>query len=85
MRDDGRAARRGSRDEERSGGPATGRVTQSAETVLRTIRRIAGMPDHAAHVEHLREHHPGAVPLGPREHFERFIAWRYGDGRGRCC
>lgn len=85
MRDDGQATRRGSRRRERSNRRARGRVAKGAETVLRAIRRIAGMPDHAAHVEHLREHHPGAVPLGPREHFEQFIAWRYGDGRGRCC
>jgi len=85
MPDDGPAARPGSREKVRSGGPAKGRVAKGAETLLRTIRRIAGMPDHAAHVEHLREHHPGAVPLGPREHFEQFIARRYADGRGRCC
>lgn len=49
------------------------------------LRRVAGMPDYRAHVEHLRRCHPGRRVPTEREYFEQYIAARYGDGPTRCC
>jgi uncharacterized short protein YbdD (DUF466 family) len=43
------------------------------------------MPDYAAHVRHLREHHPGQAIPSRREFYESYLRSRYGDGPTRCC
>ena len=55
------------------------------EAVLRTIRRIAGMPDYAAYVEHLERCHPGQALPSEREFYDSYLQSRYGDGPNRCC
>ena len=55
------------------------------EGVLRVVRRVAGMPDYAAHVAHLRCCHPERDVPSPREYYEAFVQARYGDGASRCC
>ncbi len=52
---------------------------------LAGLRRIAGMPDYAAHLEHLRRCHPGNPVPTEREYFEQYVLARYGDGPTRCC
>jgi uncharacterized short protein YbdD (DUF466 family) len=52
---------------------------------LNALRRIAGMPDYAAHLEHLRRCHPGRSVPTEREFFEQYLERRYGDGPTRCC
>ena len=54
-------------------------------TALASLRRVAGMPDYAAHLEHLRRCHPDHVVPTEREYFETFVLARYGDGPTRCC
>jgi len=49
------------------------------------LRRIAGMPDYGAYVEHLRRCHPERALPTEREYFEQYVATRYGDGPTRCC
>jgi uncharacterized short protein YbdD (DUF466 family) len=49
------------------------------------LRRIAGMPDYAAYVAHLRQHHPGCPVPSEREYFGEYVRARYGDGPTRCC
>jgi uncharacterized short protein YbdD (DUF466 family) len=49
------------------------------------LRSVAGMPDYAAHVEHLRLHHPEAPVPTPRAFYEDYVRSRYGDGPTRCC
>jgi uncharacterized short protein YbdD (DUF466 family) len=66
----------------RTGGPAVGRTVAWVGEIL---RRIAGMPDYGAYVEHLRRRHPGRTPPTEREYFEQYVAARYGDGPTRCC
>lgn len=51
----------------------------------RIVRRIAGMPDYAAHVAHLRTEHPGCPIPSEREFFDRYLATRYEGGPTRCC
>jgi len=52
---------------------------------LSILRRIAGMPDYAAHLEHLRRSHPGRPIPTQREFYEEFVRNRYEDGPTRCC
>ena len=66
----------------RSGGRAVRRTVAWAGEVL---RRIAGMPDYGAYVEHLRRCHPERAVPTEREYFEQYVAARYGDGPTRCC
>jgi uncharacterized short protein YbdD (DUF466 family) len=49
------------------------------------VRRISGMPDYAAHLEHLRRCHPERPVPTEREFYEEFVRLRYGDGPTRCC
>ncbi len=55
------------------------------ERALRVVRRIAGMPDYAAHVEHLRRCHPERAVPSARAYYEEFVRAKYGDGATRCC
>jgi uncharacterized short protein YbdD (DUF466 family) len=52
---------------------------------LGTLRHIAGMPDYAAHIEHLRQCHPDHAIPSEREFYDDFVRARYGDGPTRCC
>ena len=56
-----------------------------AEALLRAVRRIAGMPDYGAYVEHLRRCHPDRALPGEREFYEEFLRARYEGGPTRCC
>lgn len=56
-----------------------------AAQLFSTLRRIAGMPDYAAHLEHLRRHHPERSIPTERQFYEDFLRTRYGDGPTRCC
>ena len=49
------------------------------------LRKIAGMPDYDAHLEHLRRCHPEIPIPSEREFYEEFVRARYGDGPTRCC
>jgi uncharacterized short protein YbdD (DUF466 family) len=57
----------------------------SLSAVLSVIRRIAGMPDYPAHLEHLRQCHPERALPSEREFYEEFVRARYADGPTRCC
>jgi uncharacterized short protein YbdD (DUF466 family) len=57
----------------------------SLSALLAGIRRVAGMPDYAAHVEHLRQAHPDRAVPTEREFFEEYVRARYADGPTRCC
>jgi uncharacterized short protein YbdD (DUF466 family) len=53
--------------------------------LIDVIRRIAGMPDYQAYLDHLRRCHPDTLPLTDRQFYDEFIRARYGDGPTRCC
>jgi uncharacterized short protein YbdD (DUF466 family) len=53
--------------------------------LLRALRRIAGMPDYAAYIEHLRRCHPGQPLPSEQQFFSDFVRTRYGDEPTRCC
>jgi len=55
------------------------------ERVLEVVRQVAGMPDYAAHVAHLRQCHPERDVPSAREFYEEYVQARYGDGPTRCC
>jgi uncharacterized short protein YbdD (DUF466 family) len=58
---------------------------RSWSVLVSAVRRIAGMPDYAAHVEHLRRCHPERPLPSEREFFEEYVRARYADGPTRCC
>ena len=68
---------------EREGAGARGRGMLAG--LLAVVRRVAGMPDYDAHIEHLRRCHPERPIPREREYFESFLQARYGEGPTRCC
>lgn len=55
------------------------------DEILRTVRRIAGMPDYRAYVIHLQQCHPELAVPTEAEFYQDFVRTRYGDGPSRCC
>ena len=55
------------------------------EWALRVLRRISGMPDYGAYVEHLRRYHPERPVPSPREFYDEHVRARYDGGPTRCC
>ncbi|HEU5303505.1 MAG TPA: YbdD/YjiX family protein [Gemmatimonadales bacterium] len=55
------------------------------DSLLRIIRRVAGMPDYTARLEHLRRCHPESPIPTRKQFYEEFLLARYGDGPTRCC
>jgi uncharacterized short protein YbdD (DUF466 family) len=53
--------------------------------LLTAIRRIAGMPDYPAYLQHLRYCHPERPVPTEREFYEDYVRARYADGPTRCC
>ena len=66
-------------------GSGTVGVREAVRLALSAMRRIAGMPDYVAHVEHLRRCHPGQPVPTERQFYDEFTRARYGDGPTRCC
>jgi len=55
------------------------------EQAVAVVRRIIGVPDYDAYVAHVRDRHPGEVPL-TRAEFERECQEnRYNRPGTRCC
>jgi uncharacterized short protein YbdD (DUF466 family) len=53
--------------------------------LLAGLRRIAGMPDYPAYVEHLRRCHPERQVPTESEFYEEYLRARYADSPTRCC
>jgi uncharacterized short protein YbdD (DUF466 family) len=68
----------------RTGGQADG-WTEKADRIAAALRRIAGMPDYAAYVDHLRRSHPECPIPNQREFYDQYVRNRYADGPTRCC
>lgn len=60
-------------------------VRRYVADVTSFLRRIAGMPDYQAYLEHLGRYHPDTPPLSERQFYEEYLKGRYGDGPTRCC
>jgi uncharacterized short protein YbdD (DUF466 family) len=65
--------------------PRVARLLLRISALQSVLRRVAGMPDYAAHVEHLRRRHPERPMPSRREFYEDFVGARYQDGPTRCC
>lgn len=65
----------------RTGGQAVGALRR----IARGIRRVCGMPDYQAYVEHLRQRHPDRPVPTEREYYDQYLNGRYGNGTSRCC
>lgn len=64
---------------------ARGAVGEKMREALRVVRRVAGMPDYAAHVAHIRRCHPERAVPTASEFYEEYLRARYEDGPTRCC
>jgi uncharacterized short protein YbdD (DUF466 family) len=73
----------------RTGGQADRRTGKPIgvlwRSVMSGIRRLAGMPDYIAYLEHLERFHPERSIPTERQFYEEFIRARYGDSPTRCC
>jgi uncharacterized short protein YbdD (DUF466 family) len=67
------------------GGAAGTRGSGAVTHIAEFLRRIAGMPDYAAHIKHLQHSHPETPIPTEREFYDDFVRARYGDGPTRCC
>lgn len=57
----------------------------SCTAASRGLKRIAGMPNYEAYVEHLRACHPECPVPSEREYYELYLKGRYEGGGMRCC
>jgi uncharacterized short protein YbdD (DUF466 family) len=76
---------RGKGGDERKRGSGEVGLRGAFRRALSAVRRIAGMPDYSAHVEHLRRHHPDRPVPTERQFYDEFTRARYSDGPTRCC
>ena len=53
--------------------------------VATMVRRISGMPDYRAYMEHVRRCYPDTPIMTEREYYAEYINRRYGEGSSRCC
>lgn len=53
--------------------------------IARALHRVLGAPDYDAYLAHLREHHPGELPLSRGEFTRERLRERYERVGGRCC
>ena len=53
--------------------------------VATLVKRIAGMPDYAGYVAHLREHHAECAIPSEREFYAMYVKGKYEGGGNRCC
>ncbi|MDZ4865496.1 MAG: YbdD/YjiX family protein [Gemmatimonadota bacterium] len=55
------------------------------QSCLTTFRRVVGMPDYSAYLEHLSQRHPDWPVPSEQEFFQVYVETRYGGGVSRCC
>jgi uncharacterized short protein YbdD (DUF466 family) len=60
-------------------------MTDRGRALLATLKRIAGMPNYEAYLEHLRSCHPECPLPSEREYYELYLKQRYEGGGMRCC
>ncbi len=53
--------------------------------VATLLRRLAGMPDYEAYLEHCRTRHPDRPVESEAEFYRQYLRARYADGPTRCC
>lgn len=56
-----------------------------AERVAEVMRRVMGVPDHAAYLTHMQAHHPDVVPLDETAFANDALSRRYERPGSRCC
>jgi uncharacterized short protein YbdD (DUF466 family) len=64
---------------------ARGPIPGLLQKLIGPLRKVVGMPDYDAHVEHIRRCHPDHPIPTEREFYDQFVRARYGDGPTRCC
>ena len=57
----------------------------TAQSLVSALKKVFGMPDYAAYLEHCQARHAGDRVLSRSEHYAQHLARRYGNGPSRCC
>ena len=55
------------------------------QSCLSSFRRVVGMPDYAAYLEHLAQRLTDWPVPSEQEFFQVYVETRYGGGVSRCC
>ncbi len=63
----------------------TGHAPRGLERALTALKRVVGMPNYEAYLEHLRTRHPECPLPTEREYFDEYLKGKYGGGFSRCC
>jgi uncharacterized short protein YbdD (DUF466 family) len=58
---------------------------RALRAAARVARAVIGAPDYDRYLAHMREHHPGRVPLSREEFACRQLEARYNSPGSRCC
>ena len=70
----------------RGGGEVVDRAARRPAARLgAALRKIAGMPDYTAYLDHLRRCHPERAIPTERQYYEEFLRSRYEGAASRCC
>lgn len=62
-----------------------GRAARGVAEAGRALRLIIGAPDYERYLAHMRERHPGEVPLSREEFIRQRLNDRYQRPGSRCC
>lgn len=61
------------------------RLRVALRNAAAVVRRIVGVPDYDRYVAHVRECHPGAMPMSRNDFEQKRLEDRYSRPGQRCC
>lgn len=61
------------------------RIAESLRRAAAVVRRIVGVPDYERYVAHVRDRHPGTVPMSRDDFVRARLEDRYSKPGQRCC
>lgn len=61
------------------------RLRVALRNAAAVVRRIVGVPDYDRYVAHVRECHPGTVPMSRNDFHQKRLEDRYSRPGQRCC
>jgi uncharacterized short protein YbdD (DUF466 family) len=65
--------------------PLADTLRRSWQFAARCARLAVGVPDYDRYAAHVRDQHPGEIPMTREAFFAERLQARYGKGRSRCC
>lgn len=67
--------------------PQVGETQRAGRYLAQSLRLMVGIPDYDTYLAHMRQRHPGQVPMDRAAFVRNRVQARYGGagGSGRCC